>query len=54
MRHWIRWALGRAIVTAFPPHALQKAFVDLLLPWLLGRMMIKIAREEKAIEEKQG
>lgn len=44
---------GRAIVTAFPPHALEKAFVDLLPPWVLERRMIPIAKQEKANEDKQ-
>ena len=44
---------GRAIVTAFPPHALQKTFVGLLPAWLVERMMVKTAKEEKAIEDKQ-
>jgi 17beta-estradiol 17-dehydrogenase / very-long-chain 3-oxoacyl-CoA reductase len=44
---------GRAIVTAFPPHALQKAFVDLLPPWVVERRMIPIAKQEKANEDKQ-
>lgn len=44
---------GRAIVTPFPPHALQKAFVDLLPPWTVERMIIPIAKQEKANEDKQ-
>jgi hypothetical protein len=44
---------GRAIVTAFPPHALQKAFVGLLPPWVTERMMISIAKQEKANEDRQ-
>jgi 17beta-estradiol 17-dehydrogenase / very-long-chain 3-oxoacyl-CoA reductase len=44
---------GKAIVTAYPPHALQKAFVDLLPPWVVERMMIPIAKEEKGKEDKQ-
>jgi 17beta-estradiol 17-dehydrogenase / very-long-chain 3-oxoacyl-CoA reductase len=44
---------GRAIVTAFPPHAMQKTFVNLMPPSLLERMVIKVAKEEKKMEEKQ-
>jgi 17beta-estradiol 17-dehydrogenase / very-long-chain 3-oxoacyl-CoA reductase len=44
---------GRAIVTAFPSHALQKTFVDLSPAWLVERMMVKVSKEEKAIEDKQ-
>ena len=44
---------GRAIVTAFPPHALQQIFMTSMPPWVIERMMIKIAKEEKAMEDKQ-
>ena len=44
---------GRAIVTSFTPHALQKTFVDCMPPWLIERMMVKIGKEEKATEDKK-
>lgn len=44
---------GRGVVTPLWQHAIQKGFVELLPEWVVEKMLIKIAKEEKAIEGKR-